>query len=290
MNEFKQMMAKIDLNFEHFIKIPSDEDNVTHEINKIKINDATLTNFDVELQINRRAEFLIKKLDLLESNQTTLVEDITKCNQMNASLNDEHKLLEQTLKQYQELHLSLHKSLAQSTSCILTLEERLNQLDKASYDGTFIWHLTNVRQKISDSRESRQKSFYSPVFYTSRDGYRLTCKLYLNGNGQAFNEYVSIYLVILRGCYDAVLKWPFKQKCSFVLVDKQDEKRSVLDSFMPDPNSVDSFKRPISEMNVPSGLLSFLPLKIFNSVNVDFYNDDSLFIKIMIDTNGLEEF
>ena len=97
-------------------------------------------------------------------------------------------------------------------------------------------------------------------------------------------------MVILNGSYDAVLKWPFKQKCSFVLVDKQDEKRSVFVSLMPDPNSVDSFKRPISEMNVPSGLSSFLPLKIFNCVNVDFYNDDSLFIKVNIDTNGLEDF
>jgi hypothetical protein len=206
---------------------------------------------------------------------------------LNKRLIDDQQMLKQSLDEYKQFYLDLHKTLAQTTSSMLSLEERLIQQEKTSYDGTLLWCLTSVRQKIRESCASRQKNFFSPVFYTSRDGYRLTCKLYLNGDGQAFNEFVSIYLVILRGNFDALLSWPFKQKCSFVLVDKQDAKRSVCDSFKPDPKTVGSFKRPITEMNVPAGLPFFVPLKTFNGTDGDFYNDDSMFIKVKVDTSDI---
>lgn len=210
-------------------------------------------------------------------------------NETNARLIKEQNVLKQILNEYKEFYMDLHKTLAQTTSSMLALEERLVQQEKTSFDGTLLWRITNVRQKIRESCASRQKSFYSPVFYTSRDGYRLTCKLYLNGDGQAFNEYLSLYLVVLRGNFDALLAWPFRQMCTFVLVDKQDASRSVRDSFKPDPMSLGSFKRPVSEMNVPAGLPSFVPLKLFNSANVDFYNDDSMFIRVNVDTSDLRE-
>ena len=85
-------------------------------------------------------------------------------------------MLKQSLDEYKQFYLDLHKTLAQTTSSMLALEERLINQEKTSYDGTLLWSLTSVRQKICESLASRQKSFFSPVFYTSRDGYRLTWK------------------------------------------------------------------------------------------------------------------
>ena len=286
MEEFKKIIKKIDF------KVSTDEEEfVTHKVNKIQINDSTPPyNYDFETTLNKQVENLEQKLDLLDANQTIILTDVSRANQSNKRLIDEQQMLKQSLDEYKQFYLDLHKTLAQTTSSMLALEERLINQEKTSYDGTLLWSLTSVRQKICESLASRQKSFFSPVFYTSRDGYRLTCKIYLNGDGQAFNEFVSIYLVILRGNFDALLSWPFKQKCSFVLVDKQDAKRSVCDSFKPDPNSVGSFKRPISEMNVPAGLPFFVPLNTFNGTDVDFFNDDTMFIKVNVDTSDLNRF
>jgi len=51
----------------------------------------------------------------------------------------------------------------------------------------------------------------------------MCARLYLNGDGMGKGTHVSLFFVIMRGAYDALLKWPFKQKVS-------DRGTSVLDS------------------------------------------------------------
>ena len=37
-------------------------------------------------------------------------------------------------------------------------------------------------------------------------------RFYINGNGEGYGTHLSIFLVILKGDYDALLDWPFEQK------------------------------------------------------------------------------
>ena len=37
-------------------------------------------------------------------------------------------------------------------------------------------------------------------------------RLYLNGDGMGKGTHVSLFFVVMRGAYDALLKWPFRQK------------------------------------------------------------------------------
>lgn len=66
----------------------------------------------------------------------------------------------------------------------------------------------------------------SPPFYTSQFGYKLQASLFLNGNGTGENSHVSIYIKILPGDYDALLRWPFAHSVAFTLFD-QSEKVSL---------------------------------------------------------------
>ena len=56
----------------------------------------------------------------------------------------------------------------------------------------------------------------------------------------------------MKGDYDALLEWPFRQKVTFQILDQETGRNHLTDSFRPDPNS-SSFKRPTSEMNIASG-------------------------------------
>lgn len=37
-------------------------------------------------------------------------------------------------------------------------------------------------------------------------------RLYLNGDGSGRGTHLSLFFVVMKGKYDALLKWPFSQK------------------------------------------------------------------------------
>lgn len=57
---------------------------------------------------------------------------------------------------------------------------------------------------------------YIPVcfaaFYTSKYGYKMCLRIYLNGDGTGRGTHLSLFFVVMRGHSDALLKWPFNQK------------------------------------------------------------------------------
>ena len=94
---------------------------------------------------------------------------------------------------------------------------------------------------------------------------------------------MSIFLVVMRGKYDALLRWPFRQEVTFMLLD-QDNVQHVIDIFRPDPKS-SSFQRPGRETNIASGCPMFCSLAELN--NHAYVRDDTMFLKIIVDTSDL---
>jgi hypothetical protein len=195
--------------------------------------------------------------------------------------------MEEKLRIANEKNLNLEKNLILSQSLIKSLENDLFNLRNASYNGSFIWKITHVREKIQEAISSRDISCYSSPFYSSQYGYKMCARIYLNGDGMGKNTHVSLFFVIMRGEYDGLLKWPFRQKVTFILLDQSTEsKENIIDSFKPDPNS-NSFKRPISDMNIASGIPHFCSLNKLKSQEHEYIKDDCMFIKIIIDTRDM---
>jgi len=46
-------------------------------------------------------------------------------------------------------------------------------------------------------------------------------RAYLNGDGSGYKTHLSLFFVIMKGEYDALLKWPFDYKVSVILVGKE---------------------------------------------------------------------
>lgn len=128
----------------------------------------------------------------------------------------------------------------------------------------------------------------SPAFFSSSTGYKLCLRLYPNGDGNAQGTYISLYIILMRGEYDPILKFPFDYRVILGLIDQTDKEKHIINTLTPDPHSV-SFQRPCSEMNVPSGIMEFAPLKLLEQENNPYIRDDTTFIKAMIDFEGMPE-
>ena len=156
-------------------------------------------------------------------------------------------------------------------------------LQATSYSGTFIWKIPEVQRRRGEARSGRTVSLYSAPFYTSRHGYKMCLRLYMDGDGSGKGTHLSFFLTLMRGEYDALLTWPFRQTVTLTLLD-QDKQKDIFQSFRPDPSS-SSFQRPVNEMNVASGCPKFTPLSILD--NPSYVKDDTLFLNCRIDITGI---
>jgi len=110
-------------------------------------------------------------------------------------------------------------------------------------------------------------------------------RMYLNGDGMGKGSHLSIFFVVMRGMFDALLRWPFRQKVTLMLLS-QHQREHVVDAFRPDPTS-SSFKRPTTEMNIASGCPLFASLDVLDSPSNGYVKDDHLFLKAVVDCSDL---
>ena len=178
---------------------------------------------------------------------------------------------------------SIQHTLALRNVTLADLEEYVRQQEFSSYDGQLLWKISDFARRRNNAVTGQQVSLYSPSFYTSRYGYKMCARLYLNGDGMGRGTHISVFFVVMRSQYDALLRWPFSQKVTFMLLD-QDNVEHVIDAFRPDPSS-SSFQRPRREINVASGCPTFCALSELN--NHAYVRDDTMFLKIIVDISDL---
>ena len=185
----------------------------------------------------------------------------------------------------------LADSLSKLCSSVQSLQQNLEEmslltqtLQATSYNGVYIWKIPDIRRRRQDARTGMIVSLYSVPFYTSRHGYKMCLRVYLNGDGSGKETHLSFFLTLMKGEYDALLQWPFSQQVTLMLLD-QDKKKHVVQSFRPEPSS-SSFQRPKDDMNVASGCPRFAPLNVLD--NSSYVRDDTMFLKCVIDTTGLD--
>ena len=191
--------------------------------------------------------------------------------------------VKESINRLQRQFESISHSLALRNVTLSDLEEYVRQQDVSSHDGILLWKISDCTRRRQDALSGNQVSFYSPFFFTSRYGYKMCARIYLNGDGSGKGTHISIFFVVMRGQHDALLRWPFRQKVTFMLLD-QDNVEHVIDAFRPDPSS-SSFQRPRRETNIASGCPTFCPLSELN--NHAYVRDDTMFLKIIVDTTDL---
>ena len=195
--------------------------------------------------------------------------------------------IETHLESNTQFHLDLMCSLAHKQEA--NIRRLAVQLDRAqtSYNGVLIWKINDVSSKIAEARSQNGGclELISSPFYTSQQcGYKLQASLFLNGNGAGENSHMSVYIKLLPGEFDGILRWPFKHTVSFTMLDQTPERKdavNVVESFLPDP-SWPNFQRPSRQPDqLGFGFPKFVPHELLSARN--YIKEDSLFIKIRVD-------
>ncbi|XP_072545908.1 TNF receptor-associated factor 3 [Salminus brasiliensis] len=166
------------------------------------------------------------------------------------------------------------------------MDLKLQVLETASFNGTLIWKIRDYKRRKAEAVASKTLSLYSQPFYTGYFGYKMCARVYLNGDGMGKGTHLSLFFVVMRGEYDALLPWPFKQKVTLMLMDQGPTRKHLGDAFKPDPNS-SSFRRPTGEMNIASGCPLFVAQTVLE--NGTYIKDDTIFIKVTVDTSDLPD-
>ena len=218
--------------------------------------------------------------------EVLFVESNRSIEQANRSVGNLRRLVEtvqETVRGLERRFEAIEHTLALRNVTLADLEEYVRQQEFSSYDGKLLWKITEFARRRNEAVSGQKVSFFSPCFYTSRYGYKMCARIYLNGDGMGRGTHISVFFVVMRGQYDAILRWPFRQKVTFMLLD-QDNVEHVIDAFRPDPNS-SSFQRPRRETNIASGCPMFCSLTELN--NHAYVRDDTMFLKIIVDTTDL---
>ncbi|XP_051788263.1 LOW QUALITY PROTEIN: TNF receptor-associated factor 1-like [Erpetoichthys calabaricus] len=228
-----------------------------------------------------KLEELAQKIQVYENIVTVLNREVEKSQMTIAAYENQNKTDQDTIKKLEAEVSELQSLLPMKDLLINALHVRTAALEEISYDGTFIWKISELNRKMQEAASGRVSNQYSPAFYTGKYGYKVCMRLYLNGDGAGKGKFMSLFFVIMRGDYDALISWPFKHKVTFFLMD-QNHREHVIDAFRPDLKS-SSFQRPLKEMNVASGCPLFFPLSKLSSPKHAYCKDDTVFIIVLFD-------
>ncbi|KAM8865912.1 TNF receptor-associated factor 2 isoform X2 [Synchiropus splendidus] len=235
-------------------------------------------------ELSRRCQDLELKVNTFENIVCVLNREMERsCTTMEA-YNRQHRLDQDKIEILSNKVRQLERTVSLRDLTIVEMEGKLREMSAATYDGIFVWKISDFTKKRQDAVAGRAPAMFSPAFYTSKYGYKMCLRIYLNGDGTGRGTHLSLFFVVMRGHSDALLKWPFNQKVTLMLLD-QNNREHIIDAFRPDISS-SSFQRPVSDMNIASGCPLFCPLPKLDSKNT-YIRDDTIFIKAIVDLTGL---
>ncbi|ELU10185.1 hypothetical protein CAPTEDRAFT_187359 [Capitella teleta] len=263
--------------------ISSHVQSLTEKVNRLESGGAPSHRQGIS---NNQLKVLESKTKTLASLCNVYQREIKKNQDSIATLERQRRLDRELLDAMEKKCRDLERIVSMSDINLKEVELRLSSMENVSYDGRYLWKLSDFSRKRQDAIDGRTTSLYSEPFFTHKTGYRMCVRLYLNGDGLGKGTHLSLFFVLMRGPCDSLLPWPFRQKVTFKFVDQSQNDHQV-DCFRPDPTST-SFKRPTSDMNIASGCPLFMPLTLLDNPQHAFIRDDTAFIHITVDTSGID--
>lgn len=196
--------------------------------------------------------------------------------------------LERHTEENCQQHLALVSTLASRQARQLeSLRAAVARLS-VNCSGVLVWRITEWASKMAEAKCKDGVELVSPIFYTSQYGYKLQASLFLNGNGAGEATHMSVYIKILPGEYDAILRWPFAHSVAFTLFDQSsnpDRACNIVESFVPDP-TWKNFQRPSKEPDTLGfGFPRFVSHEMLKKRN--FVKDDVMFLRVKVDPSKI---
>ena len=159
--------------------------------------------------------------------------------------------------------------------------ERIRKLEETRHTRKMVWKIDEFSSKMSEAKNRKKKKVESVPFYTDSPGYKLKVACSPNGSKAGKNTHLSVFIIVMKGEYDAILPWPFNKKVTFTLIDQEEDplkRENFVAKFTPDDDK--SYCRPIEEQNPGRGKPQFIShLKLRTG---RYVVDDTLFLQVEI--------
>ena len=157
------------------------------------------------------------------------------------------------------------------------LGEDMKQTKSVNNTGVFIWRIDNVESALA-----KATSLLGKIFSSEPNAYVLQPKIFFDGARPEDKGYVSVFVRILRGPFDAILTWPFKKRVCFTLINQEERKgikRDIEKILMPVADA-EELRRPSEDANNGFGIYKFVSHEMLRGER--YIVDHVMFIKIEI--------
>ena len=159
---------------------------------------------------------------------------------------------------------SLQKQVQELTVANSTLRMKVDEQSKTiarlnEESSSFVWRVTGFWEILRQAKNECNKRIKSVPFYAGRQGYKLRLCIEPDGNQSLRNRYLSVYILLMKGSFDSMLPWPFRQKVTFTLIDQNDQLSSGSNVVITSLNVTFSTERPVAdEVDESQGITRFI--------------------------------
>jgi hypothetical protein len=156
-------------------------------------------------------------------------------------------------------------------------------LPRQESEPDYTWKIANFTRKLAQANSNNDNGRIESEPFFSSHGYKMKLVVYFNQATCGHVGYMGVYLVLMKSDRDAVLPWPFTKRCTFVLVDQQDDlsrRQNIEDTIVPEGEN--AFKRPRQRENSEGcGLPQFVKHSTLRTRQ--YIRDHAVYIKIVVD-------
>ena len=126
-----------------------------------------------------------------------------------------------------------------------SMRDHLNMAVTRIVEGRVI--ISPCVQKMNNFLKETNTPWYSPGFYTSPGGYKMSLCVYPNGNGTGKGTHLSCFTCLMPGEYNDTLEWPFRGKVTVELLNQLEDANHYEKTIIYSKNV------PTSSSQVPDG-------------------------------------
>ena len=187
--------------------------------------------------------------------------------------------LDRNVEELKQRTSNVENQIVDINKAVTGMDLKLHLQENKITNGELVWKIDQVKLRMEQAKSGQMVTLHSAPCYTGQNQYKFSIRLYLNGDTAGKSTHLSIFFVLMKSPYDAILKWPMYKKIKFELINQEDEKKNITESFISNPKSR-SFHRPSTNMNIGSGVPMFVPIEKF--LNDNFIMEDCAYIKVTV--------
>ena len=205
--------------------------------------------------------------------------------------NEFSNLCKQMQLDYDNVSRLIKKEKESRENDMVQISEEMSQV-KCTRPGMVIWPVSNVEAHIekASSVQSKAKPLLGEAFYSEPYGYLLQPKIFFNGARLNDQAYISVFIQILKGPFDPVLKWPFEKRIRITLIEQESKglRRNIEKVLIPVTDGKE-VQRPCHDANNGFGIYKFVSHEVLRAGR--YITDDVFFVKLEVleDNDGHNE-